>query len=154
MVLLYDLASVHERIATNKKIVSIVDDEIDITVLFENAICADITGISVVSFNDPGIALEHFSKNKQAYALIISDMRMPNMDGLELLNKVKELNPKVRTMLVSAYDFHNNPIFEKYLQKGIIDSFTEKPIKINRLCQKVGDELQAYRQDVKKSNLT
>jgi len=154
MVLLYDLVSVHERIATNKKIVSIVDDEIDITVLFENAICADITGISVVSFNDPGIALEHFSKNKQAYALVISDMRMPNMDGLALLNKVKELNPKVRTMLVSAYDFHNNPIFEKYLQKGIIDSFTEKPIKINRLCQKVGDEIQAYRQGVKKSNLT
>ena len=154
MVLLYDLVSVHERIATNKKIVSIVDNEIDITVLFENAICADITGISVVSFNDPGIALEHFSKNKQAYALVISDMRMPNMDGLALLNKVKELNPKVRTMLVSAYDFHNNPIFEKYLQKGIIDSFTEKPIKINRLCQKVGDEIQAYRQGVKKSNLT
>jgi DNA-binding NtrC family response regulator len=154
MVLLYDLVSVHERIATNKKIVSIVDDEIDITVLFENAICADITGISVVSFNDPGIALEHFSKNKHAYALVISDMRMPNMDGLALLNKVKELNPKVRTMLVSAYDFHNNPIFEKYLQKGIIDSFTEKPIKINRLCQKVGDEIQAYRQGVKKSNLT
>ena len=154
MVLLYDLVSVHERIATNKKIVSIVDDEIDITVLFENAICADITGISVVSFNDPGIALEHFSKNKHAYALVISDMRMPNMDGLALLNKVKELNPKVRTMLVSAYDFHNNPIFEMYLQKGIIDSFTEKPIKINRLCQKVGDEIQAYRQGVKKSNLT
>jgi len=154
MVLLYDLVSVHERIATNKKIVSIVDDEIDITVLFENAICADITGISVVSFNDPGIALEHFSKNKQAYALVISDMRTPNMGGLALLNKVKELNPKVRTMLVSAYDFHNNPIFEKYLQKGIIDSFTEKPIKINRLCQKVGDEMQAYRQGVKKSNLT
>jgi len=154
MVLLYDLVSIHERIATNEKIVSIVDDEIDITVLFENAICADITGISVVSFNDPGIALEHFSKNKHAYALVISDMRMPNMDGLALLNKVKELNPKVRTMLVSAYDFHNNPIFEKYLQKGIIDSFTEKPIKINRLCQKVGDEIQAYRQGVKKSNLT
>jgi DNA-binding NtrC family response regulator len=140
-------------VSTNKKFVSIVDDEIDITVLFENAICADITGISVVSFNDPSIALEHFSKNKQAYALVISDMRMPNMDGLALLNKVKELNPKVRTMLVSAYDFQNNPIFEKYLQQGIIDSFMEKPIKINRLCQKVRDEIQAYRQGIKE-NLT
>jgi two-component SAPR family response regulator len=43
---------------------------------------------------------------------------MRNMDGLALLNKVKELNPKVRTILVSAYDFQNNPIFEKYLQQG------------------------------------
>jgi DNA-binding NtrC family response regulator len=135
-----------------KRIVSIIDDEIDITVLFEDVICADITCISGISFNDPAIALEHISKNKQAYALVISDMRMPNMDGLALLNKVKELNPKVRTMLVSDYDFQNNPIFEKYLQQGIIDSFTEKPIKINRLCQKVRDEIQAYRLDVKKSN--
>ena len=140
--------------STNNKFVSIIDDEIDITVLFENAICADITGISVVSFNDPTIALEHFSKNKQAYALVISDMRMRNMDGLALLNKVKELNPKVRTILVSAYDFQNNPIFEKYLQQGTIDSFMEKPIKINRLCQKVRDEIQAYRQGFKKSNLS
>ncbi|MDW0223602.1 MAG: hypothetical protein QOC40_10845 [Nitrososphaeraceae archaeon] len=36
--------------STNKKFVSIIDDEIDITVLFEDAICSDITGISVVSF--------------------------------------------------------------------------------------------------------
>jgi response regulator RpfG family c-di-GMP phosphodiesterase len=70
---------------------------------------------------------------------------------MALLNKVKELNPKVRTMLVSAYDFQNNPIFEKYLKQGIIDSIMEKPIKINKLCQKVRDEIQAYRLDVKKS---
>ena len=127
--------------STNNKFVSIIDNEIDITVLFEHEIRTDITGISVVSFNDPTIALEHFSKNKQAYALVISDMRMRNMDGLALLNKVKELNPKVRTILVSAYDFQNNPIFEKYLQQGTIDSFMEKPIKINRLCQKVRDEI-------------
>ena len=135
--------------STNKKFVSIIDDEIDITVLFEDAICSDITGISVVSFNDPTIALEHCSKNKQAYALVISDMRMPNIDGLALLNKVKELNPKVRTMLVSAYEFQNNPIFEKYLKQGIIDSFMQKPIKINTLCRKVRDEIQAYRQGMK-----
>jgi len=73
------------------------------------------------------------------FALVISDMRMPNMDDLALLNKVKELNPKVRTMSVSAYDFKNNLIFEKYLQQGIIDSSTEKTIRINRLCQKVRD---------------
>ena len=100
----------------------------------------------MVSFNDPAIALEHFSKNEQAYALVISDMRMPKMDGLALLNKVKQINPKVRTMLVSAYDFHNNPDFEKYLKQGIIDSFVEKPIRINTLCIKVSDEIRAYRQ--------
>src|SRR6187200_3192683 len=130
--------------STNSRIIGIVDDEIDITELFEDAIKANINGFSPVCFNEPSISLEHFSKNKQAYSLVISDMRMPNMDGLALLSKVKELNPKVRTILVSAYDFQNNPIFAKYLKEGIIDSFMEKPIKINRLCQKVRDEISAY----------
>jgi response regulator RpfG family c-di-GMP phosphodiesterase len=63
---------------------------------------------------------------------------------MALLNKVRELNPMVRTMLVSAYEFQNNPNFEKYLELGIIDSFMEKPIKINRLCQRVRDLLTLY----------
>lgn len=126
------------------RIVSIVDDEIDITDLFQAAIGNNIDGISVVSFNDPTLALEHYSQYKQNYALIISDMRMPLMTGLELLKKVKELNPNVRTMLVSAFDMQDNPDFQKYLKEGVIDSFLEKPITINRLCQEVRDEVEIY----------
>lgn len=126
------------------RIVSIVDDEIDITELFQDAIGSNIDDISVVSFNDPTLALEHYTKNKQNYALIISDMRMPLMTGLELLKKVKELNPNVRTMLVSAFDMQDNPDFQKYLKHGVIDSFLEKPITINRLCQEVRDEVEIY----------
>ena len=81
------------KVTTNDKIVGIVDDEIDITELFQDALRGNIEGISVVSFNDPSLALEHYIKNKENYALIFSDMRMPTMSGLELLKKVKELNP-------------------------------------------------------------
>lgn len=66
------------------------------------------------------------------------------MTGLELLKKVKELNPNVRTMLVSALDMQDNPDFQKYLKDGIIDSFLVKPITINRLCQEVRDEVEIY----------
>lgn len=130
--------------SNNHRIVSIVDDEIDITELFQDALCSNIDGISVVSFNDTTLALEHYAQNIQNYALIISDMRMPLMTGLELLKKVKELNPNVRTMLVSAFDMQDNPDFQKYLKDGIIDSFLEKPISINRLCQEVRDEIETY----------
>jgi DNA-binding NtrC family response regulator len=129
--------------SNNQRIVSIVDDEIDITDLFHDALSTYIEGISVVSFNGPALALEHYTQNKQEYALIISDMRMPLMTGLELLKKVKELNPKVRTMLVSALDMHDNPEFQKYLKDRVIDSFLEKPITINRLCEKVRNEVEA-----------
>lgn len=69
---------------------------------------------------------------------------MPLKTGLELLKKVKELNPNVRTMLVSAFDMQDNPDFQKYLKDGVIDSFLEKPITMNRLCQEVIDEVEIY----------
>lgn len=109
------------------RIVSIVDDEVDISELFEDALSSKIGGISVVSFNDPTLALEHYMQNKQNYALILSDLRMPTMNGLELLKRVKEFNPNVRTILVSAFNMQDNPEFQKYLRDGIIDSFLEKP---------------------------
>ena len=121
-----------------------MDDEIDITDLFSEALCQNIEGISVQGFNDPNIAFEHFLENKENYALIISDLRMPGMNGLELLKKVKSINPNVRTILTSAFNLEDNKLYEKYVKERIIDSAFEKPITINRLCQRVRDELMVY----------
>ena len=128
----------------NKKIVSVVDDDLNTTELFQVALSENIEGISVVSFNDPVIALEHFAANKDAYVLVISDLRMPGLNGLELLKKVKSSNPKVRTILMSAYNFDEDLIFLKYMEEGIIDSSIDKPVTMNRLYQRVRDELNAY----------
>lgn len=130
--------------AANKKIVSVVDDDLNTTELFQVALSENIEGISVVSFNDPVIALEHFATNKDAYVLVISDLRMPGLNGLELLKKVKSSNPKVRTILMSAYNFDEDLIFLKYMEEGIIDSSIDKPVTMNRLYQRVRDELNAY----------
>ena len=130
--------------SSSAKIVSIVDDELDITELFHDAVCDSIDGVSVVSFNDPVIALEHFTQNKERYALVISDFRMPNLTGLELLKKVKKFRSNVRTILVSAYEVEYNAVFQRYMQECIIDSFIEKPVTINQLCQRVRDEFQVY----------
>ena len=130
--------------AANNKIVSVVDDDLNTTELFHVALSENIDGISVVSFNDPVIALEHFAANKDAYVLVISDLRMPSLNGLELLKKVKNSNPKVRTILMSAYNFDEDLIFLKYMKEGILDSSIDKPVTINRLCQRVRDELELY----------
>ena len=131
--------------STNNRIVSIVDDELDITQLYQDAIYGKIDGISVVCFNNPVTALEHFIENKKDYALIISDMRMPNMNGLDLLKKVKMLNSNVRTILVSAYEVKEDEVFQKYTKEGIIDLFIAKPIPIDWLRQKVREQVQAYK---------
>lgn len=131
--------------AENKKIVGVVDDDLNTTELFHVALSENIDGISVVAFNDPVIALEHFVANKDDFMLVVADLRMPNLNGLELLKKLKSLNPKVRTILMSAYSFDEDLLFLKYMEEGIIDSSIDKPVTIERLCQKVKDELENYK---------
>ncbi|MGE5821860.1 MAG: response regulator [Nitrososphaerota archaeon] len=139
--------------AANKKIVSVVDDDLNTTELFHIALSENIDGISVVSFNDPVIALEHFAANKDAYALVIADLRMPGLNGLELLKKVKTSNHKVRTILMSAYNFDEDLLFLKYMEEGIIDSSIDKPVTMNRLYQRVREELNAYEAGVNGKSL-
>jgi DNA-binding NtrC family response regulator len=131
--------------STNERIVSIVDDDFSTTRLFHEALSENIDSVNVVSFTDPVMALEHFTDNKDAYALVIADLRMPNLNGLELLKKVKTSNPNVRTILMSAYNFEEDILFVKYMEEGIIDSAIDKPVTMNRLYQRVRDELNAYR---------
>ena len=125
----------------NNRIVSVVDDDIGTATFFHEALRQNIEGISVFSFTDPVKAFEHFTENKENYALVISDLRMPGLNGLELLKKVKTLNPKVRTILMSAYNFEEDILFLKYMEEGIINSTIDKPITMNRLYQTVRDQL-------------
>jgi len=138
------MASKVSTVPTNKKIISVVDDEIDISKLFRDALCKNMDRVDVVSFNDPVTALEHFTDNKVSYALVISDLRMAGLNGLELLKKVKNSNSSVRTILMSAYNFEEDDLFQKYVKEGVIDSTIEKPVTIHRLCQRVKDELEVY----------
>jgi DNA-binding NtrC family response regulator len=129
--------------STNKRIVSIVDDDIYIAKLFHEALSENIDRISVFSFNDPIMAFQHFTENKENYALVISDLRMPGLNGLELLKKVKTANPKVRTILMSAYNFEKEELYQQYMEEAVINSTIEKPVTMNRLYQKVRDQLDA-----------
>jgi DNA-binding NtrC family response regulator len=123
--------------------VSVVDDDAGTATFFHEALRQNIDGISVFSFTDPVKALEHFTENKEHYALVISDLRMPSLNGLELLKKVKDSNPKVRTILMSAYNFEEEEKFQQYMEDAVINSTIEKPVTMNRLYERVREQLFA-----------
>jgi len=135
------LASIDK--STNNRIVSIVDDDIDIAVLFRDAF-RSIPDITVFTFTDPNLALEHFVINSQSYVLVISDFRMPELNGIELLTKIKESNKFVRTILMTAFEVQDK-IFHEFTEKEIINSFIQKPIRMPDLIQEVDIQLRSYR---------
>jgi len=98
--------------SSENRIVSVVDDDVSTATFFHEALRQNIDRISVLSFIDPVKAFEHFTENKEKYALVISDLRMPGLNGLELLKKVKTSNPKVRTILMSAYNFEEEELYQ------------------------------------------
>ena len=119
----------------SRKIVAIIDDELDITMLFRDAI-RETRGISIFTFTDPIMALEHFKINRKDYVLIVSDLRMPGIDGIELMKRTKELNPLVRTVLMTAFEL-DDELFQQYADKEIINGFLQKPILLKDLVKEV-----------------
>ena len=126
----------------NRRLVALVDDEEDILCLFKDAL-KPIKNMKIFTFTDSVLALEHFALNKSYYALVISDLRMPGMDGIELINKIKSINPYVRATLMTAFQL-DDTMFKDYAQKQIINGFLQKPIRISELRVEVNDQLHAY----------
>ncbi len=131
-------------VSNKRRMISVVDDDPDISKLFYEVLRENIKDLDVFSFNDPISALKHFVENESNYALIICDLRMPGLNGLELLKKVKDKNSSVRTILTSGYNFDEDKLFQDYMEKGIINSNIEKPVTIQRLCQRVSEEIEIY----------
>ncbi len=129
--------------SSNIRNVSVVDDDVGTATFFHEALRQNIDEISVFSFTDPIEAFEHFTEYKENYALVISDLRMTGLNGLELLKKVKTSNPKVRTILMSAYNFEEEELYQQYMREGVINSTIEKPVTMNRLYERVRDQLNA-----------
>jgi DNA-binding NtrC family response regulator len=135
----------------SNKLVAIIDDELDITRLFRDAL-GRISGISIFTFTNPIMALEHFKINRKDYVLIVSDLRMPGMNGIELIKRIKELNPLVRTVLMTAFEF-DDELFQKYAEKQIINGFLQKPVMLKDLVKGVDNQLHIYQLQLHKTKV-
>ena len=129
------------KCSTNR-IVCIVDDDLDITVLFRKVL-QTISGVTVFTFTDPILALEHFQINDFAYVLVISDYKMPGLNGMEFLRRIKDANRFVRTILMTAFAIDDEK-FREYTKEKIINAFIQKPIGVHDLLKEVDTQLHSY----------
>jgi DNA-binding response OmpR family regulator len=109
----------------------IIDDDKDITNLF--SLFLEYNGYSVNAYTNPVEAFNNFRKN--SHDLIILDLKMPNMDGMTLYHKIKEIGDKVIICFTTA-----NISYIQQLQKGIIDIekiVLYKPVLLKDLKNKI-----------------
>jgi DNA-binding NtrC family response regulator len=128
--------------SAENRIVSIVDDDPGTTMFFQEAL-QTIAGISIFTFTDPILALEDFQVKDYAYVLVISDFKMPGLNGMELLKKIKDSNRFVRTILMTAFTIDDN-LFQEYTKKKIINGYLQKPIGLHDLIIEVNTQLDSY----------
>ena len=64
--------------------------------------------------------------------LIISDIRMPQMNGFEFIKKIKEIKPEVKVFFMTAFEI-NDIEFRRVLPSTRIDEFIQKPVSLEKL---------------------
>lgn len=119
----------------------VVDDEKDVRTLFEQRFRREIRGGELsFSFAYSGEeALAYLQEHKSEAELVLSDVNMPGMSGLELLQRIKQEYltpppPSPHVMMVTAYA--DDECYQKAMQLGAND-FLTKPLNFSELKQKL-----------------
>ena len=123
----------------------IVDDELDMLELLE-LIITDRTSYQVVTVRNP---LEVPGLLKEGgFDLLISDLRMPQMDGMELLERVRKIDAQIPYIILTAYGTVDSAI--EAMRKGALDYIT-KPFRQEQILLTVEKALKFRR--LQKENL-
>ncbi|MDQ3854280.1 MAG: response regulator [Thermoproteota archaeon] len=112
----------------------IVDDDPDILQVLKMGLLQN--GFSVEAFTNPQEALQTFKSDTESYCLVLSDIRMPALSGIQLAKKVKEVNPNVKVVLMTAFEIRDNE-FSKVFPSTRVDGFVQKPVGIKDLTDKI-----------------
>ncbi len=118
---------------TGKGHVLVVDDE-EIIRGFCRELLTD-SGYSVTECCDGLEAVEYFQKRHKRVDVAIVDMIMPRMSGVDCIREIRRIDPELRVILSTGYDFTNKT--QHLISSGITD-FLQKPFRESDLLKAVG----------------
>jgi CheY-like chemotaxis protein/class 3 adenylate cyclase len=120
--------------------IMVVDDEPDILFTYKSLLSAE--GYNVKAFTDPQEALKHFVQlldPSSYYQLVLLDVRMPRLNGLQLFYKIKTLSPNTKIMFCSALDIAEEIV--SILPEIKYNDIIKKPIKREYFVSKINSVL-------------
>jgi DNA-binding NtrC family response regulator len=117
-----------------KRILLVDDDEPDITLTFKIALHS--TGLFGVStFNEPLQALANFKSG--FYHLVLTDIKMPKMNGYEFGQKIKEIDNDIKICFLTASEIYHGDCEQKWT-----NCFIKKPLAIDELVKQINSILE------------
>ena len=97
-------------------------------------------GFLVDTFTDPEEALQKFKSNAESYNLMLLDIGMPAISGIQLAKKVKEANHNVKVLVLTGFGIRDIE-FSKTFPPTQVDGFVQKPVGIRKLTDKISSLL-------------
>lgn len=116
-----------------KPVIMVVDDEPPITRMLRMVLC-NFIACEVKSFNDPLAAVEYFKEHKDGISLVMTDLRMPGLDGIGLCRAVRKESPTVPILILTA--FASAEMDSEARQLGVSD-ILQKPFVPTEFVQTV-----------------
>jgi len=105
----------------------IIDDDEDILNLFSDFLNKE--GYDTAPYLDPVDAVTEIENNACDYSLIITDLRMPGMSGIELIKRVCAVNAGIKIILMSAFEIDGEELKELSYHENL-----KKPIHMHDLA--------------------
>ncbi len=130
--------ALHEDVRTGSETILLVDDEEMIIDVGEQLL--EELGYQVLTAIGGKEALEIYRENREQIDMVILDMIMPDMTGGDTYDRLKEINPHVRTLLSSGYSVNGQAT--DILNRGC-NGFIQKPFKMEELSRKLRKILKA-----------
>jgi CheY-like chemotaxis protein len=116
-----------------KRRILVVDNEKDITITLQVGL--EGGDFDVDTFTDPSLALKSFKPN--FYDLVLIDIVMPNIDGFEFYERIKNIDPDIKVCFLTASEMYHEE-FRKVEHCALNeDLFLQKPISTDDLIMEV-----------------
>ncbi len=125
-----------KEINPSKKRIMVVDNEDNICDIYKKVLIHE--GYDVESFLDGSTAIDSFSK--KSFDIVITDLKMPKIDGFHVIKRVREMSPKTDIIVITGYATLDSVVTS--IKLGAYD-YLVKPFEISDLVGKVKKCIEA-----------
>ena len=113
----------------------VLDDDFDIATLVKMTLQGN--GFkNVFLFTDPLSALKDFRINHMTYSVVISDIRLPIMNGFEFVRQISRIKPEIKILFMTAFDTNDNDLLAMNLKYAKnVGGIIQKPVSPKKLAK-------------------